>query len=75
MVRPLLVKERVVSSFNVSRTVILTLKTGIAMEERKNSFQRIAELEAFEQDSYQNQEELARSVGVLNKSFQNASWE
>ena len=38
----------------------------------------VAELEALlEQDSCQNQEELARSVGVLNKPFQNASkpWE
>ena len=36
-VRPLLVKERVVSGFNTSRTVILTSKTGIAMEERRFS--------------------------------------
>ena len=34
MVRPLLVKERVVRGFNASRTVILTSKTGIAVEER-----------------------------------------
>ena len=59
-------KERVVSGFNVSRTVILTSKTGIAVEER--NFED-AELEALlEQDSCQNQEELARSLG-LNKPF------
>ena len=34
MVRPLLVKERVVSAFNASKTVILTSKTGIAVEEK-----------------------------------------
>ena len=33
----LLVKERVVSDFNASKTVILTSKTGIAMEERRFS--------------------------------------
>ena len=37
MVRPLLVKERVVSGFNASRTVILTSKIGIAVEERRFS--------------------------------------
>jgi len=36
-VRPVLVKERVVSGFNASRTVILTSKTGIAVEERRSS--------------------------------------
>ena len=33
----LLVKERVVSGFNASRTVILTSKTGIAVEEKRFS--------------------------------------
>ena len=37
MVRPLLVKERVVNGFNVSRTVILMSKSDIAVEERKFS--------------------------------------
>ena len=65
MVRPLLVKERVVNGFNASRTVILTSKTGIAVEERRFSN---AELEALlEQDSCQNQEELARSLGVTQQ--------
>jgi len=36
-VRPLLVKEHVVSGFNASRTMILTSKTGIAVEERRFS--------------------------------------
>ena len=35
MVRPLLVKERAKSGFNASRTVILTSKTGMAVEERR----------------------------------------
>jgi len=62
MVKPLLVKERVVSGFNASRTVILTSKTGIAMED--------AELEALlEQNSCQNQEELARSLGVTQQAI------
>ena len=59
MVRPLLVKERVVSGFNASRTVILTSKV---FED--------AELEALlEQDSCQNQEELARSLGVTQQAI------
>ena len=37
MVRPLLVKERLMSSSNASRTVILTSKTDIAVEERRFS--------------------------------------
>ena len=37
MVKPLLVKERVVSDFNAPRTVIFTSKTSIAMEERRFS--------------------------------------
>jgi len=37
MVRPLLVKKRVMNGFNASRTVILTSKTGIAVEERRFS--------------------------------------
>jgi len=37
MVKSLLVKERVVSGFNASRTVILTSKTGITVEERRFS--------------------------------------
>jgi len=61
MVRPLLVKKRVVSGFNASRTVILTSKTGGG---REKVFED-TELEALlEQDSCQNQEELARSLGV-----------
>ena len=36
-VRPLLMKERVVSGFNASRTVILKSKIGIAVEERRFS--------------------------------------
>ena len=61
MVRPLLVKERIVSGFNASRTVIL-------IEDRHSGREKVfedAELEALlEQDSCQNQEELARSLGV-----------
>jgi len=67
MVRPLLVKERVVSGFNASRMVILTSKTGIAVEERRFSN---AELEALlEQDSCQNQEKLARSLGMTQQAI------
>ena len=76
MVRPLLVKERVVSDFNASRTVILTSKTGIAVEERRFS-------------KMQNWKHYLRKTRVkikknwhdhwewLNKPFQNASkpWE
>ena len=63
MVRPLLVKERVVSGFNASRTVILTFRQ-IRFEDRHNGGREKvfedAELEALlEQDSCQNQEELA----------------
>ncbi|GFU02205.1 uncharacterized protein TNCV_1547771 [Trichonephila clavipes] len=37
LVRPLLVKERAESGFNASRTVILTAKTSMVMEERRFS--------------------------------------
>ena len=58
-------KERVVSGFNASRTMILTSKTG----EREKVFED-AELEALlEQDSCQNQEELARSLGVTQQAI------
>jgi len=64
MVRPLLVKERVVSGFNASRTVILTSKTG---DGREKIFED-AELEALlEQDSCRNQEELVRSLEVTQQ--------
>jgi len=67
MVRPLLVKERVVSGFNASRTVILMSKTGIAGG--REIFED-AELEALlEQNSCQNQEELARPLGVTQETI------
>ena len=67
MVRPLLVKERVVSDFNASRTVILTSKTGSG---GRDEVFKDAELEALlEQDSCQNQEELARSLGVTQQAI------
>ena len=54
-------KEHVVSGFNASRTVILTSKIN---DGREKVFED-AELEALlEQDSCQNQEELARSLAV-----------
>ena len=57
-------KECVVSGFNASRTVILTSKTS---DGREKVFE---ELEALlEQDSCQNQEELARSLGVTARSL------
>jgi len=43
--------------FNASRTVILTSKTGIAVEERR--FSKMQKEALLEQDSCQNQEELA----------------
>ena len=58
-------KERVVSGFNASRTVILMSKTGGG---REKVFED-AELEALlEQDSCQNQEELARSLRVTQQA-------
>ena len=61
--RPLLVKERVVSAFNVSRTVIFDVEDRHSGG-REKIFEH-AELEALlELDSCQNQEELARSLGV-----------
>jgi len=72
MVRSLLVKKRVMSDFNASRTMILTSKTGIAVEEKV--FEDV-ELEALlEQDSCQNQEELARSLGVTQQTI-SKTWE
>jgi len=63
MVRPLLVKERVVSGFNASRTMIFDIEDRYSGG-REKVFED-AELEALlEQDSCQNQEELARSLGV-----------
>ena len=70
------ISERIVSGFNASRTMILTSKTGIAMEERrfskmqnwrhylsKKKFEN-KELEALlEEDQNQRQEELAESWG------------
>ena len=59
MVKPLLVKERVVSGFNGDFDVEDRHSDG-----REKVFED-AELEALlEQDSCQNQEELARSLGV-----------
>jgi len=56
------VKERVVSDFNASRTMILTSKTGMAVEEK---IFKDAELEALlHEDSCQTQEKLARSLEV-----------
>ena len=55
------------SGFNASRTVILTSKTSIAVEEKV--FED-AELKALlDQDSCQNQEELARSLGVTQQAI------
>ena len=65
MVRPLLVKERVMSGFNVSRTVILMSKTGGG---REKVFEN-AELETLLEHSCQNQEELARSLGVTQQAI------
>ena len=53
--------------FNASRTVILTSKTGIAVEERR--FSKMQNWRILEQDSYQNQEELARSLGVTQQAI------
>ena len=65
-VRPLLVKKRVMSDFNASRTMILTSRIGGG---REKVFED-AELEALlEQDSCQNQEELARSLGVTQQAI------
>ena len=64
MVRPLLVKEHVVSGFNASRTVILTSKTDIAMEER-----RFSKMQNWRHYSCQNQEKLARSLGVTQQAI------
>ena len=65
MVR-LLVKERVMNGFNALRTMILTSKTDSGGREVFED----AELEALlEQDSYQNQEELARSLGVTQQAI------
>ena len=60
-------KERVVSGFNALRTVILMSKTGIGGREK---IFEDAELEPLlEQDSCQNQEELARSLGVTQQTI------
>ena len=67
MVRLLLVKECVVSDFNASRMVILTLKTGIAVEERR--FSKMQNWRHYLQDSCQNQEKLARSLGVTQQAI------
>ena len=66
MVRSLLVKERVVSGFNASRTVILTSKTGSGGREKV--FED-AELGALLEQDCQNQEELARSLGVTQQAI------
>ena len=58
-------KERVVSGFNASRTVIL-------IEDRHSGGREkvFEDLEALlEQDSCQNQEELARSLGVTQQAI------
>jgi len=68
MARPLLVKERVVSGFNASRTVILTLKTGMAMEERRFSNMQNWR-HYFMKISYQTQEELAGSLGMTQQAI------
>jgi len=66
MARPLLVKERVVSGFNASRTVILTSKTG---DGREKVF-KDAELKALlHEDSCQTQEELAGLLGVTQQTI------
>ena len=67
MVRPLLVKERIVSSFNASRTVILTSKTGIAVEKRR--FSKMQNWRHYLSKKSQNQEELARSLGVTQQAI------
>jgi len=68
MVKPLLVKEHVVSDFNASRTVILTSKTGIAVEERR--FSKMQNWRHYLSKTRQkNQEELARSLGVTQQAI------
>jgi len=63
MVRPLLVKERVVNGFNASKNGDFDVEDRHSGG-REKVFED-AELEAlFKQDSCQNQEELARSLGV-----------
>ena len=61
-------KERVVSGFNASRTVILTFRQFRFEDRHSGGREKVfedAELEALlEQDSCQNQKELARSLGV-----------
>jgi len=59
-------KERVVSGFNASRTVILTSKTG----GRREKVFKDAELETlFHEDLCQAQEELAESLGVTQQAI------
>ena len=61
-------KERVMSSFNASRTVIFDVEDR-HNGEREKVFED-AELEALlEQDSCQNQEELTRSLGVTQQAI------
>ena len=63
-------KERVMSGFNASRMVILTSKTDIAVFDGCRWKREDAELEALlEQDSCQNQEKLARSLGVTQQAI------
>ena len=57
-------KERVVSGFNASRTVILTSKIGIAVEERR--FSKMQNWRHY-LSKIQNQEELARSLEVAQQ--------
>ena len=59
-------KERVVSGFNASKTVILTSKTGIAVEERR--FSKMQNWRHY-LSKCQNQEELARSLGVTQQAI------
>ena len=75
MVR-LLVKERIVSGFNASRTVILTSKTGIAVEER-----RFSKMQNWRHYLSKTRVKIKKNWHDhwewLNKPFQNASkpWE
>ena len=61
-------KERVVSDFNASRTVILTFRQ-IRFEDRHSGGREkvFEDAELLEQDSCQNQEELAQSLGVTQQ--------
>lgn len=67
MVRPLLVKERVVSGFNASRKVIFTSKTGIAVEEKRLEDVGLEAL--LDEDLCQIKKKLAQSLGVTQQAI------